>query len=251
MAGVAHGIPTSCYLLCCSPRTGSWLVAEGLAATGLAGRPDEYFSEEKEILLAGEPLAPAPDVLRRWLQAVRERGSTPNGVLGLKAHLDQLEHLMFRLSMAPVMPGLSVRATLDSVLPPMTMIWTRRRDKVRQAVSWGRALQTGVWFAIDGLRIAQHAEPAFNPEMLLRLHRRLLVQEAAWREFFSAYGSSPIVIDYEDLEYGYPSVLPGLLDRLGLPGDATVAPPRLRKQADDLSEGWVERLRPLVEGVRA
>lgn len=252
---VVSDISPMAYLLCCSPRTGSWLIAEGLADTGIAGNPDEYFSEEHEIQLAGEPLFPIGDAVRRWLAAVREQGTTPNGVLGLKAHLDQLEHLLFRMALerstgpSGTHGGATrswVRATLDTAFPSLSLIWTRRRDKVRQAVSWGRALQTGVWFAIDNLDVVPHRDPTFRPDLLERLYRRLLVQEAAWREFFTAYGVEPIVVDYEDLEHSYLDVLADVIARLGLASPAQIPPPRLRKQSDDLSEDWVRRLRALV-----
>ena len=34
------------YLVCASPRSGTELLCRGLAATGVAGRPQEYFLAE-------------------------------------------------------------------------------------------------------------------------------------------------------------------------------------------------------------
>src|SRR6266576_2724987 len=105
--------PTRCYLVCATPRSGSTLLCEGLEATGVAGRPREYFEELKET---GVPRRPreyfwglrSPDVLRlvpqdsqldrrseqrpswdrddyaRHLAASLEQGTTPNGVFGAK-----------------------------------------------------------------------------------------------------------------------------------------------------------------------
>ena len=35
--------PTVSYLICSTPRTGSSLLCDALTATGVAGRPEEYF----------------------------------------------------------------------------------------------------------------------------------------------------------------------------------------------------------------
>src|SRR4051795_11891381 len=35
--------PTLVYLVCATPRSGSTLLCESLAATGVAGHPDEFF----------------------------------------------------------------------------------------------------------------------------------------------------------------------------------------------------------------
>ena len=100
------------YLVCATERSGSTLLCELLAATGVAGRPEEYF----EFLSAtGRPRQPREyfegvddpamlELLRRRssrrcppcrgserLADARERGTTPNGVFAAKmmwAYLD-------------------------------------------------------------------------------------------------------------------------------------------------------------------
>jgi trehalose 2-sulfotransferase len=43
------------YLVCATPRSGSTLLCEGLKATGVAGRPEEYF---EAVPTTGRPRAP-------------------------------------------------------------------------------------------------------------------------------------------------------------------------------------------------
>src|SRR5262249_56036499 len=45
--------PSSSYFICTLPRSGSWLLSEGLEKTGIAGRPREYFEPK---LFSGEPV---------------------------------------------------------------------------------------------------------------------------------------------------------------------------------------------------
>src|SRR3954453_9104678 len=46
--------PWGSYLICATPRSGSTLLAQLLASTGLAGTPIEYFHEERMATLRDE-----------------------------------------------------------------------------------------------------------------------------------------------------------------------------------------------------
>src|SRR5438309_9224996 len=46
---------TRSYLVCATPRSGSTLLCETLEATGVAGRPREYFEELKETGVPRRP----------------------------------------------------------------------------------------------------------------------------------------------------------------------------------------------------
>ena len=94
------------YLVCATPRSGSTLLCEMLAGTGVAGHPREYF---EALRSTGRPRQPReyfagvedPSVLallpasvlaaveegpfEERLRAVLEDGTTPNGVFGSAA----------------------------------------------------------------------------------------------------------------------------------------------------------------------
>ena len=40
--------PTATYIICTNPRSGSWLLSEGLASTSVAGNPREWFIRIEE-----------------------------------------------------------------------------------------------------------------------------------------------------------------------------------------------------------
>ena len=46
-------LPKASYLVCASPRSGTELLCRGLAGTGVAGRPQEYFLAEDPAKLPG------------------------------------------------------------------------------------------------------------------------------------------------------------------------------------------------------
>ena len=88
-------VPVRSYVICCVQRTGSWLLAHTLADTGCAGRPSDYFDQTerenhtREWDLPDLPDLPdAPDAsdahLTRYVRAMWNKATTPNGVLGSK-----------------------------------------------------------------------------------------------------------------------------------------------------------------------
>lgn len=114
-AGDGHAAtePTRSYLVCATPRSGSTLLCEALLATGVAGRPREYFEALKETGLPRRPREyfwglRSPEVIRllphdvnidhtaernetwerenyrRHLDWALREGTTPNGVFGAK-----------------------------------------------------------------------------------------------------------------------------------------------------------------------
>ena len=40
--------PITTYIICTNPRSGSWLLSEGLASTSVAGNPREWFNTLQE-----------------------------------------------------------------------------------------------------------------------------------------------------------------------------------------------------------
>jgi len=231
--------PVRSYVICCVQRTGSWLLAHTLADSGNAGRPSDYFDEEERKAHTREWGLPS-GALTPYIRAVQDHATTPNGVLGSKLMWNDFDWL--RSAVSPP-------AGTDAGLEFMRMafgdpqfVWLRRRDKVRQGISWWRASVTGQW----GLRPDQAAgQPAPDVERILPLVRLAQQCEDGWRQWFTSTGIQPCEVVYEDLAQdrltaanrvlGFPR-LP-LLDTGGLPPD------RYRQQADSLTERYVDLVR--------
>src|SRR4051812_7686283 len=147
--------PSLVYFVCATPRSGSTLLCRSLAATGVAGRPEEYFERLRHSGLPREPREyfgglPPQDAdlldllpetrtgrpqhadLDRELPRYLEDGTTPNGVFGSKLMWGHLEDLLARLG-----PD-----TLEDRLGRLDYVHVTREDKVAQAVSLWRAVQT-------------------------------------------------------------------------------------------------------------
>jgi trehalose 2-sulfotransferase len=235
--------PTRSYVICCVQRTGSWLLAHTLSDTGYAGRPSDYFDGKERETRTREWGLPS-GALAPYIQAVRDHATTPNGVLGSKLMWNDFYGL--RSSVSPP-------AGTDAGLEFMRMafgdpqfVWLRRRDKVRQGISWWRAFVTDQW----GLRPDQEVrQPALDVEQIVPLVRFAQQCEDGWRQWFASAGIQPCEVAYEDLAQDRLTVANRILGFLRLPLlDAGSLPPvRYRRQADSLTDRYVDLVRSAAE----
>lgn len=231
--------PLRSYVICCVQRTGSWLLAHTLADTGYAGRPSDYFCEaerEEHTRQWGLPEAG----LISYILAVRSRATTPNGILGSKMMWNDFDGLRSSLqSAAGTDAGMEF---MRKAFPNAQFIWLRRADKVRQGISWWRADETGEW-ALRPDQVAR--QPVADVRQIVRLVRFAQRCEDGWRQWFASTGIQPYEVEYEDLSRDRLAVANGVLEYLRLPPlDVNSLPPvRYHKQADNLTERYVDLVR--------
>ena len=246
----------SAYLVCATPRSGSTLLCEALKATGVAGRPEEYFEavvatgrpprpeeyldglDDAEALgLLGGSAAPEPPpysslngiaTYGEHVERVRRWGTTPNGVFGAKLMWDHVGRL------TGDRPPLDA---LEDLFGGPRYVWVRRGDVVRQAVSLWRAMQTQSWRddSVDG--VPGGPAPRYSFAALRHLVARLADHDARWRELLAAV---PVLeITYEELTADLPGAIRRTLDHVGVEADRPLSLPTMRRQADELTEAWV------------
>jgi trehalose 2-sulfotransferase len=235
--------PFRSYVICCVQRTGSWLLAHTLTDTGYAGRPSDYLDEEERKAHTREWGLPSDD-LALYVQALREHATTPNGVLGSKLMWNDFDWR--RSSLQPsggTNAGLEfMRATFGDP----QFVWLRRRDKVRQGISWWRAGATGQW----ALRPDQEpGQPDPDMERILPLVRFAQQCEDGWRQWFASAGIQPCEVVYEDLAQDRLTVANRVLSFLRLPllDAASLPPVRYRRQADSLAGRYADLVRAAIE----
>jgi trehalose 2-sulfotransferase len=144
-----------------------------------------------------------------------------------------------KLCSIPGNQGLPTAELLSTIFPHLHYIWITRRDKVRQAVSFEKAIQTNIWAMTD------EASP-FTGELhfdVARIEALVQVIEAAWQHYFAANGITAFTVIYEELVAAYEQTARQILHELSIPVPQSLqfAPRRLRQQADALSEEWVQR----------
>jgi hypothetical protein len=78
--------PRTSYVICTNPRSGSWLLSEGLESTQVAGRPQEWFHEVTQHALCQQAGLQDPDRVGygAYVAHVKKATQTANGVFGLE-----------------------------------------------------------------------------------------------------------------------------------------------------------------------
>lgn len=232
--------PRLSYLICATHRTGSTLLCELLKNTGLAGRPEEYFWSGYE-----------PMWKERWgtstyadyLYETVERTTTPNGVFGAKIMWAHLDEFLYRARQVPIYANIPTPALLSSLFPNLSFLLVTRQDKVRQAVSLWKAIQTQIWEKPIGDTPLPAKQAIYDFDAIDYWRGVIHWQEASWHSFFTMYRITPFTIIYEDFVQSYETTLFKILGHLGIPYPTKVklTTPNLRRQADEQSEEWVRR----------
>lgn len=218
------------YVICTTPRSGSWLLSDGLAATGLAGNPREWFNvlEEREHR-DKYPRMTYP----QYVKFACSRSHTANGISGIKLHHYQLVALTSRLE---AMTGRGAHVDADELMkglfPAASYIWLGRRDKRQQAVSYLRAKGSGEWWAFDD---DGTLKPDFGQDAIAKAEAVFRRGDSYWQDFFIRNDvEPPLTLCYED-DLAQPSdyrrTIARVLEHLGVPSDdVIIPPPRLHKQ---------------------
>ncbi len=287
--------PQRSYLVCATPRSGSTLVCHALEETGVAGRPEEYFEalrhsgrprrpeeyflgvEDQSIRdhlgersVGSDPPPRSPLWSRaaydRYLEWVFEAGTTGNGVFGAKLMWGYFGDFVSLLRNIPAYRDLTLAELLGEVFPDLTFVRVVRANKLRQAVSLWKAVQTATWredqVAAKAASVEEDGSPPYRSFIeehrpALRFHYRaidhllslILAEEASWDAFFEHTGIRPVLVLYENFAADYETSTLNLLDRLSLsPPDGFAFEPRMKRQSDRVNDDWARRYSELRLG---
>lgn len=235
-------VTTSC-IIAALPRSGSWLLAEALNNSALAGQPEEYFRSDITRLWSRRWRLPERASYGRYIEAATQFSTTSNGVFSVKLHWYQFAWFLEQMRLLEGEDDSRGDPELVAKwLPNPRYILLLRRDKLRQAISYYRAAQSQVWFltedstsAADG-EVGVEGEPDF--QTIRWLEDALVEHEACWQHFFERHEIRPLEIVYEDFVSNYEETVLAVLDWLGIstPADFEVEPPGLIKQAGEQTE---------------
>lgn len=267
--------PHTSYLICATPRSGSTLLCEALDNTGIAGHPKESFEALKDSGLPrrpreyfetlgnsdvlqllgdysrledvyGEPTLWDGEGYARYLTTVIDEGTTPNGVFGAKMMWGYFGDFIENIRQIPAYRQMAVPDILATVFPNLHYVRVTRLDKVRQAVSLWKAIQTWTWRQDELLGTAHshtHRELVFHFEAIDHLVERITTHDAAWEQYFADSGIRPFTVVYEELAQAYEQTALNILEYLHIPipEKLVFGERRMKQQANTLSDEWVRR----------
>jgi len=239
-----HTKPHLSYTIWFSQRTGSTLLCTALETMGVAGIPKEWFNCKPDLLEHFKIDTHAELQEHLWHGA-----STENGVVGINHsfHEPHFSQLIQTLSKFPAcLPQETNRARIwEHVFPNHKHIFMTRRNKVRLAVSWWKAIQSHVWHIEHGEQAKQVGlSDAYSFDAITHLYMECSMREAGIQEFFTEGNIVPLVIVYEDFIQKYDQTILNILDYLEVDTSCiAVPPPPLDPTADSVSEEWIQRFR--------
>lgn len=130
----------------------------------------------------------------------------------------------------------------------MLFIHLSHADKVSQAVSRVKAMQTGLWHvASDGTereRTSPAQDAVYDRNYIGKYVEELTVQDQAWTHWFANNRVEPVRLTYEMLSRDPKAALEVILSALGLdPAIAAAIRPKTTKMSDAENQNWVSRFR--------
>jgi LPS sulfotransferase NodH len=235
----AAGIERS-FFLCSTPRTGSTMLGNMLAETGLVGRAGEYFGETfRRDAAWGIGRAGFDGYLVGCLG--HARGS---GTFGLKLHWDQVEGFLHHLRLRRGLGRLSDAQVIAAIFPRPSYLFLTREDALAQAVSWWKAMTSGKW--TDGRPVTGQA--AFDFAGIDDRLRQVEVHTERWRRWFAANDVRPLELSYERVAADPTAAVREALAHVGVAVPAGLAiEPQTERQSDEVNEEWIRRYRELAD----
>ena len=236
--------PKLSYAIWFSQRTGSTLLCRALQSLEIAGKPSEWLNSSD--LFDKYQLSNYTELQQRIWQL----GTTPNGVFGIKGGIFE-PYFSQIIKTLKHFPGCDSHTQnrieiWNNAFPNCKHIYMTRRNKVRLAVSWWKAIQSEEWHREKGkLPLSADLEDKYSYDAVNHLFAECSMREAAIQEFFSEGSILPLTIVYEDFILAYESTIRTILSYLELPNiqNVFIPDPPLERLADDISQGWVQRFR--------
>lgn len=236
--------PQQSYRIWFSPRSGSTLLCKGLEETGIAGKPGEFFTLfEFNSLREKYKVETYPDLKRKLWQ----EGTSANGVFGIKIVNDQkVFDEIYSLKTKLDHRDSPEYDFMDEIFPKCKDIYLTRRNKIRQAVSWWKAIKDEVWHIEPGQNKQLHGQEFYQKNYdfaaLKQLFKEAILHECSIQEHFTKLGIIPLTIVYEDMVKDFEGTIKKILTYLELDNkELRIEEMYYTKTADSESEKWVQR----------
>jgi trehalose 2-sulfotransferase len=251
--------PKASYIICATPRSGSTLLCDALSRTRLAGRPDEYFlfwywSVHKPQNMNRREARSWALPPASYVKKVFTRG-TRGKVFGVKIMFSYFAFVVEVLRQYVDGENPRPENVLDSFFPNLHYIYITRQDKVRQAVSLARAVQTDEWKVnawSDFVRLCERIFSRKNSQdnyliydfdQIDGFYREMVRQEESWENYFRESEIQPYRVVYESFVKSYNETLLEILKYLQVahPAKMNFRKPFVKPQNDRLNEEWAQR----------
>jgi LPS sulfotransferase NodH len=155
------------YIICTSPRNGSTLLCQLLTNTNVAGVPDSYFHKPSlnnwmEVHgIAPNSLDNRSETLEAVLKKAHKTGPAETGMFGLRLQGGRLNYFMDQLKLLHSEQNSDVER-LNTTFGKAAFIFLSRKNKLEQAISCVKAMQTGLWHTALALILQNSSRRSLN-----------------------------------------------------------------------------------------
>ena len=225
-----------------TPRTGSKLLSELLAATGVVGHPSECFNPA--VLESFSRHDGGRTSYATYIDHYLSEATSANGVRGVALKWNGWRWLRAMERARSDDLSASDADVIARLFPHARWAHLQRLDTARQAISWYRAFASGIW-----RRDGEHpGRPELRDSYIPNYRNIRWLEEIAidhnrrWDTYFAEQGITALPLAYEELAEDPAPVLRRLLAFLDIeaPADLAAVQSGLLRQADELSERWLE-----------
>ena len=228
-------------LVAATHRSGSYLACDWVSSTGDLPFPEEHFNYD--LKTAREELQLSELVhSNKVLESLIDRRISTHGIFTVKAMWPAFATLFYKLSETK-----SGRKPLGTTalhwLESPKILFIRRRDKFRQAVSFEIAKQSGVWRRQRGEEPGK-SDFLYSYPRILACWNQIHEDEAGWLHFFKACGLAYHEIWYEDIISEPSKEIELALKYIGVEPQLKMLPrSRFVKQSDARNCEWAQRFK--------
>jgi LPS sulfotransferase NodH len=226
------------YIIAATPRSGSFLLCEAIHRTGMAGYPQEYaVAEEVQTWRDYHRCSAHVQYFHQFVA----RGSTSNGIFGAKLMWTQVLGLCEDIRRYLYVREGSRHEVLCRLVGEVSYVALLRRDRLRQAISLVRAMQTNIWSRKRG-ELDSTPPVTYDRGAIEWALRKIDHEKASWDAHIRESGTIPLAIYYEDFGDDSREVVGQIVRWLGA-GEPPVSAPRrsLVRQSDEITDEWVQR----------
>ena len=232
------------YIICTIQRSGSTYLCDLLNSTKLLGFSTEHFVKP----FLEDKVARTPEAVGKALREIQERGTTRNGVFGIKIMMSYLDVIKDNLSCMRGLEEMSIVEMFNEVFTNPHYIYLERRDVLRQAISNLRSNQTHV----TNVRTEEqyktlqekNRDISYSRQRLDNILNAIEIQKRKWYKFFEDENIKPYKIYYEDFVDNYERIIYEILDYLKVSHFGHLEPrSKYRKLSDSITEEWIIKYR--------
>lgn len=222
-----------------------------LSASGQAGVPESYFHRPclsrwlDYFQLDQADFVSETDALRAVFHAAQQKGSTQNGIFGLRMQRPSFAYFAEKMALLYPAPETD-RDRFEAAFGKTLFVHLSRRDKLEQAISLTRAQQSGLWHRnADGTeleRLAPSKAPRYDAAEIARNLDEMIACDQAWEDWFATEDIHPLRLTYEDLSADPGAQSARVLRHMGVDcGIMQGITPPVAKLADQVNADWKKR----------